>query len=207
MFVCLRRVYFPECLTTCFVVLHAAPAGGRCGWPGPRLASCSTVARHINKQREWLIAGSKRLQWVTGPAADSWMRGGIWRREQGCGIEKEERGCTAGSVCLGSYSGLHYSSWDTEQSTIYTLGLRHSCELQIFFSVFLSLTLSFPLSVSEPRIHGVCWIFALMDRFFFAEKYEGQAVTLYTTLPLHLSTPPFLFRLSFPPRLSFFLLP
>lgn len=177
--------------------------------PGLVSWSSRTVDRHVNKQREWLITGSKRLQWVTVPAADSWKGGCRWQREKGCGFEKEERGCTAGSVCLGSYSGLHYSSWDTEKNTIYTLGLRYSCELLIFFSFFFSFShFIFPcLSVSEvvSHLHGVCWNFSSDGSLLPRGKDRRPSRGSVCNLPLRLSTPPFLFRLSLPPRHSFFL--
>lgn len=164
-FVLNRFYYFAEMFVKCLffpnawrrVLLPCTQQRPEVDTAGPGLTSSRTVEGHVITHREWLIAGSKRLQWVTGPAADSWEKrggGGRWRRKPGCGFEKKERGRAAGFVCLGSYSGLHYSSWDTEQSTIYP-GFVRAADL------FLSFVLS-PVISSVRLRHHVSYTWCLL---------------------------------------------
>lgn len=101
-------------------------------------------------------------------------------------------------------------SWLVPRPSLLLLRYRAKHYLHALLSVFvraanLFLCLSFSRSIfsSVWLIYRVfVEILALTDDFCFAEKKEGQAMALCTTFVCRLSTPPFLFRLSFPPRLS-----
>lgn len=185
MFVSLRRVYFPERLATRFVVSHASLAG-----PGPGLASCHTVDRYVNKQREWLIAGRRgcsewQVQLLTagrGDADDG--------ENRGVGLKRRKEGAQPALFVLARTQAF-ITPPEIQSKALFThsaFGIRASCKsfsLSFFLSLYLFLCLA--------HIQGVCWNFSSDGWLLLRGKerrpghgslHDLRLPSLYTSFPL-----------------------